>query len=85
MMTWIVHFYFPLNVHFYFTIYNWELTKLIEFNRYCDVVEQIDIIGRLEKQMENNYEFNSINLKNMNCILDTVLVKIRTDINNIFV
>ena len=21
MMTWIVHFYFPLNVHFYFTIY----------------------------------------------------------------
>lgn len=22
MMTWIVHFYFPLNVHFYFTIYS---------------------------------------------------------------
>lgn len=35
--------------------------------------------------MENKYELNSINLKNMNCILDTVLVKIRTDINNIFV
>lgn len=61
------------------------MTKLIEFNKFCDVVEQIDIIGRLEKQMENKYELNSINLKNMNCILDTVLVKIRTDINNIFV
>lgn len=71
--------------HSFYKKFDWELTKFIEFNRYCDVVEQIDIIGRLEKQMENKYEFNSINLKNMNCILDTVLVKIRTDINNIFV
>ena len=74
-----------LKQHSFYKKFNWELTKLIEFNKFCDVVEQIDIIGRLEKQMENKYELNSINLKNMNCILDTVLVKIRTDINNIFV
>lgn len=27
-MTWIVHFYFPLNVHFYFTIYKQEILEL---------------------------------------------------------
>lgn len=57
------------------------MTKLIEFNGYCDVVEQIDIIGQLEKQMENEYEFNSTNFKNMSYILEDTLVKIRTNIN----
>ncbi len=32
MMTWIVHFYFPLNVHFYFTIYKvGEVIDKIEY------------------------------------------------------
>lgn len=57
------------------------MTKLIEFNGYCDVVEQIDIIGQLEKQMENEYEFNSTNFKKMSYILEDTLVKIRTNIN----
>lgn len=39
--------------HFY-KKFDWELTKLIEFNEYCNVAEQIDIIGRLEKQMEKS-------------------------------
>lgn len=57
------------------------MTKLIEFNEYCNVAEQIDIIGRLEKQMEKKYEFNSTNFKNLNCILEDTLVEIRTNIN----
>lgn len=67
--------------HIFYKKFDWELTKLIEFNGYCDVVEQIDIIGQLEKQMEKKYEFNSTNFKNLNCILEDTLVKIRTNIN----
>ncbi len=38
--------------HFFYKKFDWELTNLIEFNGYCDVVEQMDIIGQLEKQMK---------------------------------
>ena len=59
------------------------MTKLIEFSGYCDVVEQIDIIGHLEKQMGKKYEFNCTNFKNLNCIIEDTLVEIRTNINKI--
>ena len=67
--------------HLFYKKFEWELINLIEFNKYCEVVEKIDIIGQLENQMENEYEFNGINFKNMKRILEDVLVKIRTDIN----
>lgn len=67
--------------YFFYKNFDWQLTKLIEFNGYCDVVEQIDIIGQLEKQMGKKYEFNSTNFKNLNCILEDTLLKIRANIN----
>lgn len=48
MMTWIVHFYFPLNVHFYFTIYRQAYKKA------ADLAEK-DRIELKEAAIENYY------------------------------
>ena len=69
--------------HLFYKKFDWDMTKLIEFSGYCDVVEQIDIIGHLEKQMGKKYEFNCTNFKNLNCIIEDTLVEIRTNINKI--
>lgn len=49
MMTWIVHFYFPLNVHFYFTIYRDEELIKIHFhtNEPWKVLEYCSQLGEI--------------------------------------
>ena len=64
--------------HFFYMKFNWRLIDLVEFNQYCDVVQKIDIISHLEKQMEKEYKLNASTIKDMNCIIDNFLADILT-------
>lgn len=66
--------------HFFYKKFDWKLIEFIEFGRYCDLVEQIDIMSELEKRMGSEYKFSVTTFKDMNCMIDDILEKIKVDI-----
>lgn len=69
--------------YFFYKKFDWELVKLIGFRGYCDVVEQMDIVSQLDKQMKNKYDFNTRAFKYMNCFIDEILGKIKFESSTI--
>jgi hypothetical protein len=53
MMTWIVHFYFPLNVHFYFTIYKRTLGA-------CETLEADAVLTYQDRDVDKIMQDTSV-------------------------
>lgn len=64
--------------YFFYKKFNWELIKSIDYERYYDTVTQIDIMAQVEKQMKNEYKLDTTSIKDINCMIDDFLEKIKT-------